>query len=424
MTELDFDELDKAVNSLMKGAPVKKGPNLTDEQTLTIKPTLPENGQPSLNALSAAVADTTSAAVDSPSSSITGGESKPTTSQSSVASRRGRFMDMVRPAAAQPATPSRTSSRQGLTIEPKGPLMTDVKPVTTSQITPVSTVASPVEVTPPTVASENVGSEQSQKTDWPDPLEMADYESTPVSTAKKRNASDEDELTKGISTLQSDSEPLSSPFLPDTKVEKRPLGGSLLASPLVESEQEGHDKVPSTTSKEDLGEQLPANLADSRPGLPEELSTDLMALESDANTIALPADEAKSDAVAQATQATSLEDSSIEKQPVKESAPSKDEVLTPKVSPVENPKQEAIHSQPVAPDHTLPPGPISIPQQYREEPSTGDQNNGAIYDTDAYHQPLAHPKKKKSGWIWVVWTVVFLALGAAGGAALYFLGVF
>ena len=68
-------------------------------------------------------------------------------------------------------------------------------------------------------------------------------------------------------------------------------------------------------------------------------------------------------------------------------------------------------------------GPTSIPQQYREEPSTGDKDNGAIYDTDTYHQPIAHPAKKKSGWMWVVWIVAILLLGAGGGAALYFLGL-
>jgi hypothetical protein len=73
----------------------------------------------------------------------------------------------------------------------------------------------------------------------------------------------------------------------------------------------------------------------------------------------------------------------------------------------------------------VPKGPISIPQQYKEEPSTGDAKNGAIYDTDTYHhQPLAHPKKKKSGWMWVIWIILILIIGAAAGAALYWAGIF
>ena len=127
-----------------------------------------------------------------------------------------------------------------------------------------------------------------------------------------------------------------------------------------------------------------------KPGLkslPAELQQDLVAIESDTTHAGLPK-----------TDATHPADSVPEKKPMPSSYSVKEE------------KTEST-------------GPTSIPQQYREEPSTGDQANGAIYDTDTYHQPVEHPDKKGSGWMWVIWILVILLIGAGGGAALYFLGI-
>lgn len=64
--------------------------------------------------------------------------------------------------------------------------------------------------------------------------------------------------------------------------------------------------------------------------------------------------------------------------------------------------------------------PTSISQQYQEKPNTGDQHSGAIYDTDSYHKAVVQPAKKGSGWLWVLWVVLLLAIGAGVGAAIYF----
>ena len=68
-------------------------------------------------------------------------------------------------------------------------------------------------------------------------------------------------------------------------------------------------------------------------------------------------------------------------------------------------------------------GVVSIPQQYQEKPSSGDQTNGAIYDTDHYHKPVAHQASQKSGWTWVLVVVVLIIVGALLGAGAYFLGL-
>lgn len=64
----------------------------------------------------------------------------------------------------------------------------------------------------------------------------------------------------------------------------------------------------------------------------------------------------------------------------------------------------------------------SIPQQYTEAPSTGDQTNGSIYDTANYHQAITPdaPVKKSSPVKWIVLALLLLVLGGAAGVG-YFL---
>jgi len=62
----------------------------------------------------------------------------------------------------------------------------------------------------------------------------------------------------------------------------------------------------------------------------------------------------------------------------------------------------------------------SIIQQYIEKPATDEEPSGAIFDTESYHQPLAHPQKKSSGFPTVLWIVGLILLGAGLGVALYF----
>ena len=83
----------------------------------------------------------------------------------------------------------------------------------------------------------------------------------------------------------------------------------------------------------------------------------------------------------------------------------------------------AVEAPVAEPAPVVPTGPTSIPQQYQEEKSTGDQPSGSIYDTDSYHQPLAHPAKTKSGWLWIIWILLLLIVSGGGAVALYFLGI-
>ncbi len=364
MKELDFDELDRAVNSLMTNVPKEAGGEDTaSEKTVTITPTLKKDEAPIFNGDGIPVRNaSTPVAVPDRDTSVV------TSSAPPAARRAGRFMDVVHPSSNMKKSTSVPApvSRQGATIEPSS-----------SFTPPVVDAATPI----PTETVEP----SAPKSDWPDPLEVANFESTGTDkndkTEKESSSADEGTSNKDESMLSAANEPdpLTSPFLPDTKVEKRPLG-----APLSDALEPDHTPVLSTSSDsltvDDPSSQLPANPKDVEPVLPAELHGDLVAIESDTT----PSSEQE-----------------------------------PKVAPKES--HTVTH---VTTPSEMPVGPTSIAQQYREEPSTGDKNNGAIYDTDTYHQPLAHPPKKASGWLWTLWIVLILIVGAGLGAGVYMLHLF
>jgi hypothetical protein len=374
MKELDFDELDRAVSSLMGSVP-KAAPVAPEDgmKTLTITSTLgtndnvPATSQPQALPVvptSPAPAQQSSQADSAPS------RNEQATERGSLATRRsGRFMDVVHASSdmSRP-TPSRPVSRQGVTLEP-----TSVAPV--EQTEPIATsTETPLNETQP-IEDGPIGAH-----DWPDPLDLPATQSS--SEVPQSEVSIDEPTVAETETLidpevpadvpaDTQPEPLSSPFLTDAKVEKRPLGGGMLDAAASDDKQAV--ETPS-------GEQASTTHidTDTAPILPEELQDKLVAIEAGAH--------------------------------MTEEAP----------APEEAPKQAAAPVVPTpAPEVIAPTGPTSIPQQYREEPTTSDQTNGAIYDTADYHQPLDHPAKKKSGWMWIVWVLVLLVLGGAGGAAAY-----
>ena len=74
---------------------------------------------------------------------------------------------------------------------------------------------------------------------------------------------------------------------------------------------------------------------------------------------------------------------------------------------------------------SLPPVPSgAITQQYAEQPSTGDQTSGVIFDTATYHKSIDTPTKKKHSFVtWLLWVLVLISLGAAAGAGYFFWSV-
>ena len=357
MKELDFDELDRAVNTLMSDVPKTPAPQPSDDDAMTTLdiPTTLNDDQP-VPAFAAPAEPSASSAVASPGTPMP------------AARRGGRFMDVVHPSSDMRTTtiPPRPVTRQGVTITP-------------------SSSAQSAEPIAPTPAIDEAPAATTESQAWPDPLDMVGYQREPDTTIPAVEPETPDIIREVPIEVPAepvveesepvDEQPLSTPFLSDAKVEKRPLGTNSTEEP---------DRVPvnNTVASEDetpnAEDQLAAMPELSPVVLPAELQTDVLSIESDT------ASDAAQDALTTSPNETASEI-----------------------------KTEA------APEVVVPTGSTSIQQQYTEQPSTGDQTTGGIYDTDSYHQPLAHPAKKKSGWIWLIWVIVLLILGAAGGAIAY-----
>jgi hypothetical protein len=413
MSELDFDELDKAVSTLMNDVPRVEPPKTDDVKTLNISSTLSGDARPSFAGLNSALTEVNGAA-EKPAVE----QSAPATPPVSLATRRsGRFMDVVHPSSNMRSAaprPAMSTSRQGVTLQPDEKLLPEksqdqsdvVNDVEVSNPVVDNASADNVEVTPVQSAD---APQESAANDWPDPLDMSGYVAEPSTNAAPAEAEpavespvipaveaddeDDDDLFTIEGLDDRDAQPLNSPFIADAKVEKRPLGGA----PAEDTVEElGHSPVLGVFADNDSSpvadpsDQLPADPTAVEVQLPPELQRDLMAIETDGGTVSV---------------------SQVESKPV--------EVVTEQPIPAISAAQtEAVPAAPLTST-----GPTSIPQQYHEEQSTSDSSNGSIYDTDSYHQPLAHPAKAKSGWLWVIWIVLLLIVGGGGAVALYFLGI-
>lgn len=422
MKDIDFDELDKAVNSLMsrtknenpgtsqaptpssdtspaQNAPMRNEPDIPT----TAAPISPGTVKPK-SAL-ATNPDTQPAVIPSPQSKSTQVASS---RAATPASRRsGRFMDVV---PKKPSTPARPTSREGVAVSPRSDMGVDAASAESS--TPSS---QPMPQPKPQVTEKTA-----PQSDWPDPIEVATAKRPPKVEKKpevqKPEESASTEPTPAKNEESPKDQPLNSPFLPNAKVEKRPLGGTSSNLPMTALESELKAPEP-----DDSEAQLPAKPSDVSPETPEEFGGDVMQVEADTHMGVPKTDdsmERKPEVTGVSGQAAGVmlpkkpepELSAIDETPTEEKPAAK-----PKVT---ERAEELTTSEPPSAS-----GRISIPPQYKEQPSTGEKESGAIYDTSTYHQPLAHPAKKKSGWLWVLWIILILIVGAGAGAALYFLGV-
>jgi len=327
--DIDFDELDKAVNSLMGGVKSGQSDDETPTQkTLTISSTLGPDEKPAYDKLDEVakkigsealvpgsertiVEDLdTVAAAPPPVPSIPAAPAKP----QSTASRPpiGRFMDVVHPSSDMRAT------------------------VKSAQSVVSSAAPQPAPVSQP-VPSETA------KPDTPSPVPKPE-----------------------IAPL--------TPFLPDAKVEKRPLG----SQPAPGAIQSPFDETKPDDQPSDKGE-LPETTS---------INSEPVPISDDAQKIP-------------------------------------DATLIQSAKSAESPELQAIESTPVAdvPDH-MHESVRSVESVDAEQAVAANATaGGAIYDVNNYHQPLGHPAKRKSGWgVVVIILVIILVSGALGAAAYFMLG--
>lgn len=372
MKDIDFDELDKAVNSLMATA---EQVNATPDMVTAANGSSNDSGAASADSPASAtatiavepsaIATADAAVADEPSAKEAPVASAPTKPSLAI-KRSGRFMDVVHPSSDMRTADKPVASHSAATITP---VSNDV--LTTPSAAP--------EVVPHAIASE-------PELPSSNPIQTVRANTDALETAAA------DEISKNLEALTvsgpADSnpvetpeapkqeEPLSSPFLPDAKVEKRPLGNPISTIPATEVQP----------VEEDVSESQPTESEDGNSQVSTDATTESgTETEPKASLVALPEELQQDVAAIEATVPNELEsDTPLQK--------------TPEVA-----------------------AGGSIAQQYKEAPAAADTRHEALYDSAAKAAPLAHPAKKKSGWSWVLWTLLLILLGAGGAAAVYYL---
>lgn len=426
MTELDFDELDKAVGDLMKDVESSGVIDREDEGSGSITTTAkPSEKNPTV------IPDKLSFDNDKGptknTEKFTRREVKGDAVASLASKRRGKFMDVVR--SSTPLTDTaKPVKRHGVALKPLSDAPSDeknkkpttgespqsAKPFTTHdevrkniiKDTSYLTMASydaeheavPEDLDDSPDAFETkltklsrlqpTKAEKTSTDTMPDEVEVAEYNpGTLTESEPKQNPSETPDSLEATNELEVE-KPLTSPFLTGARVEKRPLGNS----PSVSAEEdEGYGE----------GVELRKPSTPDTPGLPEELSSEIMRIESsEANTSSQLPSEPEGSPVEAAPSVDELEKSDIPKEAADDDSPE-----VGQLKPVDTPAGG------------------SIATQYKEKPSKiiDEQENVAIYDTASYHQPLAHPAKKKSGLAVILWVLLIAIIGVGIGiAAFYF----
>lgn len=354
MGDIDFDELDKAVNSLMNKADTENPDAINPVPTP--QPQSTDLGSVSRSAAEDMTVPERSAAGPAP---IVGRRSS------------GRFMDVIpaggaaRAATPRPA-PSATASREASGLEP----VTEPDAPSDSQALRTEEI----------VANDDSLSFQSEVVQAP-----------------------------GMESLGSDapeSTLLTSPFLEGVEIDKRPLGGPAVTTQLTDedlsnSEAESlampdpidfaDEPLPSAdaTASDPWGGEAEADSAVAEDVLQPELSPEVLAVE----TMPLDAPGSKEQPAAIQSVADAREESA---EPV---------------------KRLEVDSTP-APAAPLTSG--DIKPQYASVPADAPEPSAVFEAASESPQALSHPEKKKSGWSVVLWILLMVVIGVAGGVAVWY----
>lgn len=322
MSDIDFEELDRAVNSLIASAPGAPVPPVNPAATI------PET-QVSVDTVGTFLEnpiDLTQPIVLPPLNDI----STVIAPVEAVKPVLGPINDSARPVAERPVTLPTNRSLAGQ--RSSGRFMDVIHPSTNMRS---STPLPDIQIVPP-----------------------ATIKATPVADSQMVSA-----FISSRNSIPNEQKSLESPFISGAVVNKRPLGAfsnevaqtDIELSPTGEVSQKPIEPVDTLT------------FSDEPPVLPDELGGDLLKIESGSA-----------------------------EQHVEPEKP---------VEPIEEAK---------------PSGPVSISQQYIEKPAETNKKTSSIYDTNVYHKASATGGKKKSGWMWVLWIILLLAVGIGTGAVTYF----
>ena len=409
MTDIDFDELDRAVSSLMDKQREKEAPVVANENNNEVSTSAPVEGKSvSESSIGTSFAPpvtpfTPSSVASTPLSSISQPEAKKDSSNDNTISKEvdsptnekvandsianrtpgmaasevkstsviakrptGRFMDVVRPSSVstiqKPAAPA--PSRTGTTIQPS-PDLVDVISINNRH----------------SVARKEVSGIVTQSDNLSDTPDLKDVhnESTfaEIEDASAEELSLTDKIAQSLAVSNSEAPatpmttPLESPFIANVEVEKRPLGS--VNQTMTSSEMNSDEDASMSADSEDikLEHQYNTNLSNysmnenslgDAPDSPMDLSPEIIAIEE----AGVPEDSDDK-------MSTDIDSSLIESSELSE--------------------KETMDSEPA---------PMF-----------------AAVSTEV--KPSVDKEKKKSGLLIALLIVLFLAIGMAGGAVSYFL---
>lgn len=386
MTDLDFEELDKAVSDLMKD---------TDEPQS--EAAIPVAAQPAPAApYGASPAATPDPAPEAPNNS---GETP------LAVKRRGKFMDMVRTPAGGPVQmPVSAPKREGITVT--APSDEPAQPADMSQAEDTTEPATAPET--PAVSAAGYANNPAPASEWPDPIDMME------SLAAKADAPEATEPTEETTPATPAVEPAEE-ATSERPVEPEPSEPNLEQSFESKLSTVLQPEVSDEPTASDLPivEDAPTEEAMTSPFLP------------DAKVDKRPLGEFTADPQPHT-------DDAPEAEPQNEDEPESAEPVGAPAPPVAESEVEATSTEESIDDSTSPQGDAAeqapampqatdIPQQYTEQAPSAPAENGAIYDTAAYHTPLAAvPAKKHGAAMAIIWILVILIIGACAGAAYFY----
>lgn len=333
-------------------------------------------------------------------------------------------MDIVRRPVGQEANPVRPVSRQAPVVTPVHDEIQPAQPEDLSQPTPA------IEQNVPGV-SDSDGVSDDQTPDDDDlkaelQQKMADIYSSMDEASQAEPASDES-ASQIADTEKQVTEPevgdtseiedlLSSPFIANAEVEKRPLGQPdqdlLDSTDSVSSDESDSPSAEVSASSEKNETESDATNVELSSTMTSELASDdtgnIDEIESAPSSVETPGDK---------TEATHSPEINLPPE-------LSDEVLSAEaVDETRNLNNDQVDSIAKSQDSSPSKLPGSINQQYKEEPSTGDKSSGAIFDTSTYHKEVdASPAKKKGSALKIViLALVLLIIGAGAGVAFFYL---
>ena len=354
--DIDFDELDKAVSSLMGAVSPSQAQNgeASSQKTLSINTTLQPDEKPRYDKL-----DEVAKAIGS-ETLVTGGE------KSAVQSL-------------EPETPPVTKEEVP-EVAPKAPEPPEESPL---PVVPVP-VAKPA-------ASRPAGGRFMDVVHPSSAMRSTARESTlaqPANPTPAVTAPDIEQAKAAAAAPDVALETPLTPFLPDAKVEKRPLGGGAVPSPFTE--------------------QVPGESTGQAP--------------------AIPATEEPQPVIQETISINSEKDETLHRdsQPVLDATSFQvDETQSANLQAIESRELDEPQLSGDKSIHAVESGDTEHLTTQSTDTTPGDTPEaakpGGIYDVKDYHQPLDHPKQQKSGWGVVVIIIIVIVLAAALGAAAYFI---